>query len=75
MPLRSARPTPILANVRLHSSWRAANLPMTGSVLEAVDAHCSMRLGCIKRPAEYRIVDALRRSATGKSLRRMLQFA
>jgi acyl-CoA synthetase (AMP-forming)/AMP-acid ligase II len=42
-------------------------------LLRALETHCALRLGRLKRPAELRIVDAVPRSPTGKLLRRELR--
>ena len=46
-----------------------------GSTAEALDAHClaSPTLARFKRPRDYRFVDELPKSASGKLLRRMLR--
>ena len=44
-----------------------------GELIAAVQDHCEMHLGRIKRPAQIRIIDSLPRSATGKLLRRTLR--
>jgi len=45
-----------------------------GTTAEALDAHClSSTLARFKRPREYRFVDELPKSASGKILRRMLR--
>lgn len=45
----------------------------SAGVLASARAYCSERLGRVKRPAEFHIVESLPRSATGKLLRRMLR--
>jgi long-chain acyl-CoA synthetase len=45
----------------------------SADIVSLLDAHCTARLGRVKRPKEIRIVDALPRSPTGKLLRRMLK--
>lgn len=42
-------------------------------LIAAVRAHCEARLGRIKQPADFRVIDSLPRSPTGKLLRRRLR--
>lgn len=43
------------------------------ALIEAARAHCERHLGRIKQPSEFRIIDSLPRSPTGKLLRRRLR--
>jgi acyl-CoA synthetase (AMP-forming)/AMP-acid ligase II len=43
------------------------------ALIEAARAHCERHLGRIKRPSEFRIIDSMPRSPTGKLLRRRLR--
>ncbi|MDB5731802.1 MAG: AMP-dependent synthetase and ligase [Variovorax sp.] len=43
------------------------------ALIAAVRAHCESHLGRIKRPSDFRLIDSLPRSPTGKLLRRRLR--